>query len=188
MIRLVTSPADPSPTAVRLEVRSAALRVDDGEVETMAHYRAAETVCPGVSSVIDIGGQDMKYLRIRDGVVDSIAVNEACSSGCGSFLQTFAETMNTDVIVVSKRETFGKTPVRDLRKSGMLPAVAYGLGEPPVAIAISPKVVARIIASERGESPAFSLRASIASTCCAVSLRSSCRPSSGSRCSFTMSR
>ncbi len=75
----------------------AALRLDDGEIETMAHYRAAETVCPGVTSVIDIGGQDMKYLRIRDGVVDSIAVNEACSSGCGSFLQTFAASMGTDV-------------------------------------------------------------------------------------------
>ena len=75
----------------------AALRLDDGEIETMAHYRAAETVCPGVSSVIDIGGQDMKYLRIRDGAVDSIAVNEACSSGCGSFLQTFAASMGTDV-------------------------------------------------------------------------------------------
>jgi large subunit ribosomal protein L25 len=58
--------------------------------------------------------------------------------------------MNTDVIVVSKREVFGKTPLRDLRKSGMLPAVVYGLGEPPVAIAISPKVVARIIGSETG--------------------------------------
>lgn len=75
----------------------AALRVDDGEIETMAHYRAAEHVAPGVTSVIDIGGQDMKYLRIRNGAVDSIAVNEACSSGCGSFLQTFAETMGTDV-------------------------------------------------------------------------------------------
>lgn len=58
--------------------------------------------------------------------------------------------MSSEVIVVSKRETFGKTPVRDLRKSGMLPAVVYGLSEPPVAIAISPKVVARIIASETG--------------------------------------
>ena len=75
----------------------AALRLDDGEIETMAHYRAAERVCPGVTSVIDIGGQDMKYLRIRGGVVDSIAVNEACSSGCGSFLQTFAASMGTDV-------------------------------------------------------------------------------------------
>lgn len=75
----------------------AALRLDDGEIETMAHYRAAERVCPGVTSVIDIGGQDMKYLKVRDGVVDSIAVNEACSSGCGSFLQTFAASMGTDI-------------------------------------------------------------------------------------------
>jgi predicted CoA-substrate-specific enzyme activase len=75
----------------------AALHVDDGEVETIAHYRAAEHVAPGVTSVIDIGGQDMKYLRVRDGVIDSIAVNEACSSGCGSFLQTFAETMGLDL-------------------------------------------------------------------------------------------
>ncbi|MHB9856903.1 acyl-CoA dehydratase activase-related protein [Streptomyces sp. YIM S03343] len=75
----------------------AALHVDDGEIETMAHYRAAEYVCPGVSCVIDIGGQDMKFLRVRDGVIDSISVNEACSSGCGSFLQTFAETMGLDI-------------------------------------------------------------------------------------------
>jgi len=75
----------------------AALRVDDGEIETMAHYRAAKRLSPEVTSVIDIGGQDMKYLRIRNGVIDSIAVNEACSSGCGSFLQTFAATMGTNV-------------------------------------------------------------------------------------------
>ncbi|MFP5417012.1 MAG: acyl-CoA dehydratase activase-related protein [Actinomycetes bacterium] len=75
----------------------AALRIDDGEVETMAHYRAAERIAPGVTSVIDIGGQDMKYLRIRNAAVDSIAVNEACSSGCGSFLQTFAASLGTDV-------------------------------------------------------------------------------------------
>ncbi|GAA2180019.1 acyl-CoA dehydratase activase-related protein [Brooklawnia cerclae] len=75
----------------------AALHADEGEVETMAHFRAAAQVCPGVTSVIDIGGQDMKFLKIRGGAVDSISVNEACSSGCGSFLQTFAETMGTDV-------------------------------------------------------------------------------------------
>lgn len=75
----------------------AALHVDDGEIETMAHYRAAEHLAPGVTSVIDIGGQDMKYLQVRDGTIDSIAVNEACSSGCGSFLQTFAETMDLDL-------------------------------------------------------------------------------------------
>ncbi|MFZ0529565.1 MAG: BadF/BadG/BcrA/BcrD ATPase family protein, partial [Propionicimonas sp.] len=89
----------------------AALRIDDGEVETMAHFRAAETVCPGVTSVIDIGGQDMKYLRIRKGVVDSIAVNEACSSGCGSFLQTFAEALGTDVAGFASDATHSSRPV-----------------------------------------------------------------------------
>ena len=63
----------------------AALRIDEGVVETMAHYRAAAYLNPGVTSVIDIGGQDMKYLRIRGGAIDSISVNEACSAGCGSF-------------------------------------------------------------------------------------------------------
>jgi len=89
----------------------AALRVDQGEIETMAHYRAADTVAPGVTSVIDIGGQDMKYLRIRNGAVDSIAVNEACSSGCGSFLQTFAQTMNTDVASFARAALQSENPV-----------------------------------------------------------------------------
>lgn len=73
------------------------LHLDEGVVETMAHYRGAEMVSPGVSAVIDIGGQDMKYLAINDGVIDSIAVNEACSSGCGSFLQTFAQSMGLTI-------------------------------------------------------------------------------------------
>ena len=88
-----------------------ALRVDDGEIETMAHYRAADRVAPGVTSVIDIGGQDMKYLRIRNGAVDSIAVNEACSSGCGSFLQTFAQTMNHDVASFARAALQSEHPV-----------------------------------------------------------------------------
>jgi predicted CoA-substrate-specific enzyme activase len=76
---------------------AAGLHLDEGEVETMAHYRGAEVVSPGVTSVIDIGGQDMKYLAVNDGVIDSIAVNEACSSGCGSFLQTFAQSMGLSI-------------------------------------------------------------------------------------------
>ncbi|MDR2452957.1 MAG: acyl-CoA dehydratase activase-related protein [Bifidobacteriaceae bacterium] len=75
----------------------AALRVDLGEVETMAHYRAAAHLDPEVTAVVDIGGQDMKYLRVQDGAIDEIRVNEACSSGCGSFLQTFAQTMGLDL-------------------------------------------------------------------------------------------
>lgn len=93
------------------ELIRAALRIDDGEVETMAHYRAAERLCPGVDSVIDIGGQDMKFLKIRNGAVDSIAVNEACSSGCGSFLQTFAETMGTDVASFARSALDANAPV-----------------------------------------------------------------------------
>ena len=89
----------------------AALTMDEGEIETMAHYRAAEFICPGVTSVIDIGGQDMKYLRIRDHAVDSISVNEACSSGCGSFLQTFAQTMGTDVRSFARMAMESESPV-----------------------------------------------------------------------------
>lgn len=76
---------------------STGLHLDEGVVETMAHYRGAELVSPGVTAVIDIGGQDMKYLAITDGVIDSIAVNEACSAGCGSFLQTFARSMGLSI-------------------------------------------------------------------------------------------
>lgn len=89
----------------------AALRIDDGEIETMAHYRAANHLSPGVTSVIDIGGQDMKYLRIRGGAIDSIAVNEACSSGCGSFLQTFAATMGTDIASFAGSALESRAPV-----------------------------------------------------------------------------
>ena len=87
-----------------------ALHADEGEIETMAHYRAAQHVSPGVTSVIDIGGQDMKFLRIRNGAVDSIAVNEACSSGCGSFLQTCAETMGTDVREFARHGVASQSP------------------------------------------------------------------------------
>ena len=71
----------------------AAFGIEVGEVETVAHARAAEFVLPGVEFVIDIGGQDMKCLGVRDGVVRRVFLNEACSSGCGSFLQSFAESL-----------------------------------------------------------------------------------------------
>ncbi len=89
----------------------AALRADDGEIETMAHYRAAESLCPGVTSVIDIGGQDMKYLRVQDGVIHSISVNEACSSGCGSFLSTFATTMGQQIESFAREALDAADPV-----------------------------------------------------------------------------
>lgn len=74
-----------------------ALKVDIGEVETMAHYKAANHFQPGVDFILDIGGQDMKAMTIKDGVLSSIQLNEACSSGCGSFIETFAKSLNFDV-------------------------------------------------------------------------------------------
>ncbi|MDR1214893.1 MAG: acyl-CoA dehydratase activase-related protein [Propionibacteriaceae bacterium] len=89
----------------------AALHIDQGEVETIAHFRAADKIAPGVTSVIDIGGQDMKYLRVNDSVIDSIAVNEACSSGCGSFLQTFAESLGLTIEQFTAAALTAEAPV-----------------------------------------------------------------------------
>lgn len=74
-----------------------ALKVDIGEVETMAHYKAANKFQPGVDFILDIGGQDMKAMKIKDGVLSSIQLNEACSSGCGSFIETFAKSLRYTV-------------------------------------------------------------------------------------------
>ena len=89
----------------------AALGVDEGEIETMAHYKSAEFFCPGVNFIIDIGGQDMKCLRIKHGVIDSIMINEACSSGCGSFIQTFAESLGMDAHTFSLEAIDAENPV-----------------------------------------------------------------------------
>ena len=74
-----------------------ALRVDSGEIETVAHLRGAQEMLPGVEFILDIGGQDMKCLRVKDGVIDHIMLNEACSSGCGSFIESFATGLNLGV-------------------------------------------------------------------------------------------
>ncbi|OFI50362.1 2-hydroxyglutaryl-CoA dehydratase [Floricoccus tropicus] len=74
-----------------------ALKIDYGEVETMAHYKAADYFQPGVDFILDIGGQDMKAMKIKDGALSSIQLNEACSSGCGSFIETFAHSLKYDV-------------------------------------------------------------------------------------------
>ena len=74
-----------------------ALKIDLGEIETIAHYKAANHFLPNVDFILDIGGQDMKCLKIKDGNIESIMLNEACSSGCGSFLDTFAKGMNLDI-------------------------------------------------------------------------------------------
>lgn len=71
----------------------AALHSDMGEIETVAHYRGAEALVPEVDFVLDIGGQDMKCLSIRDHSIDRILLNEACSSGCGSFIESFARAL-----------------------------------------------------------------------------------------------
>lgn len=73
------------------------LKVDMGIVETMAHYRGAKHFSPDVDFILDIGGQDMKCLKIKDGVITSILLNEACSSGCGSFLETFAGSLGLSI-------------------------------------------------------------------------------------------
>ncbi|HBR02818.1 MAG TPA: 2-hydroxyglutaryl-CoA dehydratase [Ruminiclostridium sp.] len=75
----------------------AALSCDMGEVETIAHYTAAEHFLPDADLILDIGGQDMKCLKLHDGVIESIMLNEACSSGCGSFIETFAKSLNMTV-------------------------------------------------------------------------------------------
>lgn len=74
-----------------------ALHIDHGEIETVAHYTAADHFLNGVDFVLDIGGQDMKSLKINNGVIESIMLNEACSSGCGSFIETFAKSLEMDV-------------------------------------------------------------------------------------------
>lgn len=87
------------------------LKIDIGEIETVAHYKAAEYFLPGVDFVLDIGGQDMKSLRIHDGVIDSIMLNEACSSGCGSFIETFAKSLNMEVEEFAKHGMEAENPV-----------------------------------------------------------------------------
>lgn len=89
----------------------AALSVDIGEIETIAHYKAAEFFLPGVDFILDIGGQDMKCLRIKDGVIDSILLNEACSSGCGSFIETFAHSLNLSVEEFAQAALKAEKPV-----------------------------------------------------------------------------
>ena len=89
----------------------AALGVDSGEVETIAHYRAADFLVPGVEFLLDIGGQDMKCLRMKNGAITSIQLNEACSSGCGSFLDNFARSLGFDIQTFSAKALLAEQPV-----------------------------------------------------------------------------
>lgn len=88
-----------------------AFGIDIGEIETVAHYKAAKFFCDDVDFILDIGGQDMKCLRIEDGTIQSITLNEACSAGCGSFLQTFAKSLGLDIEEFAKKAIFAKSPV-----------------------------------------------------------------------------
>ncbi len=88
-----------------------ALRVDSGEIETVAHLRGAQEMLPGVEFILDIGGQDMKCLRVKDGVIDHIMLNEACSSGCGSFIESFASGLNLDVAEFAATAIEAENPV-----------------------------------------------------------------------------
>ncbi len=88
-----------------------AFHADYGVVETVAHFTAARHFLPNVDFIIDIGGQDMKCFKIEDGAISNIFLNEACSSGCGSFLQTFAQALGYDVKEFAKLGLFAERPV-----------------------------------------------------------------------------
>jgi len=88
-----------------------ALTLDEGEVETVAHYYAASFFNEDVDCILDIGGQDMKCIKIKNGSVDSVLLNEACSSGCGSFLETFAKSLNMSIEEFADAALFAKHPI-----------------------------------------------------------------------------
>lgn len=89
----------------------AGLRLDFGIVETVAHYTAASYFCPDVDFIMDIGGQDIKCFKIKNKAIDSIMLNEACSSGCGSFIQTFSLALGHDIADFAKLGLYSKNPV-----------------------------------------------------------------------------
>ena len=93
------------------QLLKAAFLLDDGEVETVAHYYAAAFFDPSVDCILDIGGQDMKCIKIKNQTVDSVQLNEACSSGCGSFIETFAKSLNYSVRDFAKAALFAEHPI-----------------------------------------------------------------------------
>ena len=88
-----------------------ALMLDEGEVETVSHFYAAAFFNPEVDCILDIGGQDMKCIKIKDATVDGVQLNEACSSGCGSFIETFAKSLNYSVQDFAKAALFAEHPI-----------------------------------------------------------------------------
>ncbi|MBQ7727148.1 MAG: 2-hydroxyacyl-CoA dehydratase [Clostridia bacterium] len=107
-IRIVGS----SVTGYGEELIKHAFHVDNGVVETLAHFTAAHYFNPDVDFILDIGGQDIKCFKIKNGAIDSIMLNEACSSGCGSFIETFAKSMGYDAASFAKLGLFAKAPVQ----------------------------------------------------------------------------
>lgn len=93
------------------ELIQSAFGIDAGIVETMAHFKAAKFFCPKVDFILDIGGQDIKCFQVKNDSVDSIMLNEACSSGCGSFIETFARSMGYEIQEFSQRGIFSQYPV-----------------------------------------------------------------------------
>lgn len=89
----------------------AALHIDAGEIETMAHQTASNAILPGVEFILDIGGQDMKCLRVKNGVITDILLNEACSSGCGSFIETFAHALGLTAEEFARKGLESSSPV-----------------------------------------------------------------------------
>ena len=87
------------------------LNVDLNEIETIAHYEAAKKFMPDVTAIVDIGGQDMKYIKLKNHSIDNIMLNEACSSGCGSFIQTFAKSLNLSIDEFVSSAISAKRPV-----------------------------------------------------------------------------
>ena len=88
-----------------------ALSVDLNEIETISHYTAAKKFMPNVTSIVDIGGQDMKYIKMKGDVIDNIMLNEACSSGCGSFIETFAKSLNLTISEFVEEALKSRKPV-----------------------------------------------------------------------------
>ena len=88
-----------------------ALNVDLNEIETIAHYTAAKKFTPNVTSIVDIGGQDMKYIKMKNNAIDNIMLNEACSSGCGSFIETFAKSLGLSIQEFVQEAIEARTPV-----------------------------------------------------------------------------
>ncbi len=129
------------------ELLKSAFSLDEGEVETIAHYTAAAFFDPEVDCILDIGGQDMKCMKLKNGAVDSIMLNEACSSGCGSFIENFAASLGLSVEEFAKAALFAKEPV-DLgtrctvfMNSNVKQAQKEGAGVPDISAGLAYSVI-----------------------------------------------